>query len=146
MNEFEQLLESAKRGDLEQVKAALEAHPEMINQVDNMGATALHHAAYEGHHRVAELLLERGANINARDRRFNATPAGWAIEYLRQRGGLLGIELRDFAHAIERGDAHWVERFLRRFPALREAHDGDGKSFKQLAEASGNQEILKLFQ
>jgi len=34
-----------------------------------------------------------------------ATPACWEIEYLRQRGGYLEIELSDFAYAIELGDA-----------------------------------------
>ena len=146
MSEFKRLIDAAKRGDLEEVKDILRAHPEIINQRDEGGATALHHAAFGGHQTVAELLLEHGADINARDREFDATPAGWAIEYLREMGALLGIELRDFAHAIERGDVHWAERFLRRFPALLEAGDGKGNSFRQLAEESGNQDIVKLFQ
>ena len=145
MSEFKRLVDAAKRGDMEEVKDILRAHPEIINQRDEGGATALHHAAFGGHQTVAELLVEHGADINARDREFDATPAGWAIEYLRERGALLGVELRDLAHAIERGDVHWAERFLRRFPALREATDSNGKSFKQLAEESGNQEIANLF-
>jgi hypothetical protein len=90
-------------------------------------------------------LVSRGADINAADGEFGATPAGWAIEYLREMGGFLGIELNDFAHAIRRGEADWVARFLRRFPALREARDTQGKPFKQLAQESGNQEIANLF-
>jgi hypothetical protein len=60
-------------------------------------------------------------------------------------GGLLGIELDDFAYAIERGDAAWVARFLKRFPALREANDTRGISFRRLAEQSGHPEVAKLF-
>jgi hypothetical protein len=43
-------------------------------------------------------LHESAADINARDDRFDATPAGWAIEYLRGLGGLLAIG--DRGHAL----------------------------------------------
>ena len=79
------------------------------------------------------------------DAQFNATPAGWAIEYLREMGGLLGIELGDFAYAIEKGDADWVARFLKRFPALRHACDMHGRPFSTLAQESQNPEIQTLF-
>ena len=70
---------------------------------------------------------------------------GLAIEYLREIGGFLAIELNDLAHAIRQGDVEWGTRFLHRFPALREASDTQGKPFKLLAAQSGNQEIAKLF-
>lgn len=91
------------------------------------------------------LLVDAGADINAADEHFGATPAGWAIEYLREMGGFLGIELSDFAWAIERGDMEWVTRFLKRFPALRYAKDMDGRSFRDLAGQSGNATIQELF-
>ena len=90
-------------------------------------------------------LVEHGADINARDGRFGATPAGWAIEYLRELGGFLSIELQDFAYAIDRGDAVFIRRFLERFPALVQAKNSDGKPFKLLAMQSRNPEIMKLF-
>jgi hypothetical protein len=91
------------------------------------------------------LLLDRGADINCRDGQFDATPAGWAIEYLRERSGFLDIEMNDFAYAIEVGDARWVARFLKRFPALRESRGKNGKTFRQLADESGNPEVMALF-
>ena len=145
MSEFERLAEAAKSGDLADVQALLDHHPELINQRDSTGATVLHYAAFGGHRSVVQELVRRGAEINARDSQFGATPAGWAIEYLRELGGFLAIELEDFAHAIRRGDVEWVGRFLRRFPALRGASDTQGKPFKLLAEQSGHQEIAKLF-
>ena len=145
MTDLEKLIEAAKQGDLAQLKAVLQSHPELINQRDSSGATALHYAAFGGHRSLVEELVKQGADINARDGKFGATPTGWAIEYLREMGGLLGIELADFAYAVQRGDVEWVRRFLTRFPALREASDAQGKSFKQLAKESGNQEIAKLF-
>lgn len=146
MDEFERFLDAAKQGDLAGVTAILDSHAEVINRRDSSGATALHYAAFSGYRSVVEELVKRGAEINARDGRFNATPAGWAIEYLREMGGVLGIELDDFAHAIRRGEIEWVARFLRRFPALREACDMHGQPFRLLAEQSGNHDLARLFE
>lgn len=146
MGQLEKLIEAVERADLAEVTSLLEGHPELVHERDQSGATALHYAAFGGHRPIVEQLVKRGADVNARDGRFGATPTGWAIEYLREMGGFLGIELNDFAHAIERGEAEWVRRFLHRFPALRTASDTEGRPFKVLAERSGNQEIAKLFQ
>ena len=113
MSEFKRLVDAAKRGDLEEVKDILRAHPETINQRDEGGATALHHAAFGGHQTVAELLVEHGADINARDREFDATPAGWAIEYLlrtmRSRWIAGGeVQLHAMAQPKAAGDVTWT--------------------------------------
>jgi hypothetical protein len=60
-------------------------------------------------------------------------------------GGFLGIELDDFAHAIRSGDVEWTERFLKRFPGLREATDEDGTPFKTLAAGSQSSDIRRIF-
>jgi ankyrin repeat protein len=146
MQEFEILIKAAEQGVLEDVRAAISTHPEIVNNRDSSGATALHYAAFGGHRTVFEFLVQHGADINARDARFNATPAGWAIEYMREMGGLLGIELNDFAFAIARGDVDWTARFLKRFPALREAADEHGTPFKVLAQQSEDPAITRLFQ
>jgi ankyrin repeat protein len=145
MSHFGSLIEAAKRGDAASVRAILRSHVEAINRRDELGATALHHAALGGHRSVVQELARRGAEINATDTQIGATPTGWAIEYLREVGGFLAIELDDFAFAIRRGEVEWVERFLHRFPALRDASDAQGTPFKQLAAESENQEIVNLF-
>jgi ankyrin repeat protein len=43
------------------------------------GETPLHWTTYGPHVEVARLLIERGAPVDARDHRFNATPLDWAI-------------------------------------------------------------------
>jgi hypothetical protein len=116
-----------------------------LAQRDETGATALHYATLGGHREIVQLLLDNGAEINKADGQFGATPTGWAIEYLRERGGFLAIELDDLAYAIEHGDAKWVARFLKRFPTLRQCIDTKGKPFRQLAQESGNLEIMALF-
>jgi ankyrin repeat protein len=146
MSDFEKLIEAAKHGDLETATAIVRNHPELTRERDEEGATPLHHAAFGGHRMVVRLLVEHGAEINAPDAEFGATPAGWAIEYLREMGGFLGIELDDFAHAIKQGDVEWTTRFLRRFPGLRNGKDTRGNSFKLMADQSGNADIAKLFE
>ncbi len=145
MSEFDRLIEAAKRGDLTDIRAIVHSHADLINQRDQFGATALHHAAFGGHRSVVQELVRQGAEINATDSQFGATPTGWAIEYLREMGGFLAIELDDLAHAMRRGEVEWVKRFLGRFPAFRAASDTQGKPFKLLAQQSGNQEIANLF-
>ena len=149
MTDFERLIDAAKRGDLADVRAIITAHSHgelvNLNQRDPSGATPLHYAALGGHRSLVRELVIQGADINATDTQFGATPAGWAIEYLRELGGFLAIELDDFAHAISQGDVEWVRRSLRRFPALRAACDTHGKPFQLLAQESGNQKIGDLF-
>ncbi|WP_187143190.1 ankyrin repeat domain-containing protein [Terriglobus albidus] len=145
MGIFDDLLEAAKRGDDGEVRKIVTQHPGLVHQRDERGATVLHHAAFGGHRAIAEFLIQQGAEINTRDGEFGATPAGWAIEYLREMGGFLAVELDDLAFAIERGDAIWVARLLRRFPALRRANNSDGTPFSQLAEQTGDPQITRLF-
>jgi ankyrin repeat protein len=146
MREFQRLIEAAKQGALEEVRSIISGHSEFINNMDDSGATAVHYAAFGGHRDVVEFLVQKGADINARDAKFGATPAGWAIEYMREIGGLLGIELSDFAFAIGRDDVEWTARFLKRFPALRQAVDEHGTPFRLLAQQSGNSAIAGLFE
>jgi ankyrin repeat protein len=146
MSDLEKMIEAVKQSDLERVRAILESDDRLANQRDESGATPLHYAALNGHRQIVQLLLERGADINSTDSQFGATPAGWAIEYLREMGGYLAIELDDLAYAIQLGDAKWVARFLKRFPSLRQASDTKGTPFQRLARESGNREIAGLFE
>jgi ankyrin repeat protein len=145
MSNLEKLISAIKLRDIDQIKTILDEDGKLVTAYDETGATALHYAAFGGLREIVQLLLDGGAEINSRDSQFGATPAGWAIEYLRERGGYLAIELSDFAYAIELGDARWVARFLERFPALREGRDINGKPFRRLAEESGNREVIALF-
>ncbi len=50
-----------------------------VNTKFRYGATALSYAADRGHLDVAKLLVDRGADVNARDTFYNATPLTWAV-------------------------------------------------------------------
>jgi ankyrin repeat protein len=139
------LFNAVKSRDREAVREVLERSPEAVALRDADGATALHYAAEIGDRDIAALLLKAGAEVNARDGRFGATPAGWAIEYLRQRGGLLAIEIDDAGRAIARGDRALLEQYIARFPALRDAVDREGIPLKTRAAGTGRPEIAQLF-
>jgi ankyrin repeat protein len=145
MSDLEDLIEAVKHGDVEHVSRILESDPQLANRHDESGATPLHYATLQGHRPIVRLLLTRGADINGIDRRFGATPAGWAMEYLRESGAHLAIELDDLAYAIQVGDIRWVRRFLNRFPSLLDACDTRGIPFRKLAQETGNREVAALF-
>lgn len=64
--EAAQLIKAAAEGKLEVVRSLLESKVDP-NSVDGDGRTALHWAAWENHPQVVQLLLERGALIDAQD-------------------------------------------------------------------------------
>lgn len=47
---------------------------------DKDNVTALHRAAMAGHPEAVRVLLKFGADVNARDGMFSATPLIWAVE------------------------------------------------------------------
>jgi hypothetical protein len=145
MDHIQAFFSEVERGDLETVRAMVSAAPALVRARDGSGATALHVAAHHGQHAVAELLLDAGAEVNARDDEFAGTPAGWAIEYLRERGALLGIEIEDALFAIRRGDAELLARLVTRHPALRSAVDREGTPLAEHAAAAADPEIGHVF-
>ena len=145
MTLFEEFVEAVKSGDLCRVESLLDTDNAFVNRADGSGATPLHYAALGGHKDVVKLLVKRGGDLNCVDGRFGATPGGWAVEYIRELGGYLAVELDDLAYAILHGDARWVKRLLDRFPALRNERDSKGRPFRDLAHASGNENIIELF-
>ena len=140
-----EMFSAATSGELARASKVLASDPGAARAKDDEGATPLHYAALSGHREIVELLLASGADVNARDDRFSATPAGWAIEYLRERGGLLAMEIEDVLFAIRENDVRWVRRFLTRLPALAKAKDAQGRGLSEHAARCGNDEIARLF-
>src|SRR5712691_4104834 len=108
MSEASEFFNAVASGDLPRVRELLAMTPSLVNAKDGEGATPLHYAAFNGNQELARFLVEQGADVNARDERFGATPAGWAIEYLRGLGGFLGMEIEDMILAIRQGEVGWV--------------------------------------
>jgi len=61
------LLEAASKGDIDGVREALKNASVDVTGSD--GRTALHMAAWRAHDEVAQLLIERGANVNCKDKK-----------------------------------------------------------------------------
>lgn len=76
----EALRRAATAGDLVKVKELLAAGVD-VNAANAYGGTALAFAADKGHAAVVDLLIERGANINARDSFYGSTPLAWAVRH-----------------------------------------------------------------
>ena len=62
------LFEASAVGLLERVRAGLEEDPALVNAYSHDGWTPLHLASFFGHQEVANYLLARGADVNARSK------------------------------------------------------------------------------
>ncbi|MGI9548396.1 MAG: ankyrin repeat domain-containing protein, partial [Bdellovibrionales bacterium] len=61
------LIQSAKKGDLKKVQTLIRT--ENIHAKDHYGSNALMWASWKGHAQIAKLLLQKGANPNATDKK-----------------------------------------------------------------------------
>ena len=78
MNDLdEELLEAVKNNDIETVRVLIESDAD-VNATDEDDRTLLHYAAMEGHTQMAELLIEKGAIVDALDY-WNNRPSDLAV-------------------------------------------------------------------
>jgi len=76
-------VQSAQFGQIDELRALLDETPELIDQADGRGMTALMAAAHGGHAAVVTELLERGADVTCRDDR-GVSALDYAIREDRQ--------------------------------------------------------------
>ncbi|HTE47904.1 MAG TPA: ankyrin repeat domain-containing protein [Gemmatimonadaceae bacterium] len=102
------LFAAARSGDANSLIALLDKHPEKLQaRAQPYDMTLLHVAAQAGHRPIVELLLNRGLNVNAREKGDETYAMHWAAA-----GGRLDI-VRRLADAggdvIGHGDDHALE-------------------------------------
>jgi ankyrin repeat protein len=80
MRAIQSVMRAAQSGDLDALRAGLDAHPEYIDALGGgfEKATALHLAVLRNQHAATRLLIERGADLNRRDFPDNAAPLHFA--------------------------------------------------------------------
>lgn len=112
------LLMAARTGRVEVVELLLDlGTPADVEDVT--GERALHAAAWADSIPVARLLIERGAEIDARDRKYNATPLSWAIHLgKRQLIDYLGIVSSDVLCLAIAGKVERLRSLLYGQPSL----------------------------
>jgi ankyrin repeat protein len=83
MQAIQAIMRAAQSGDLDALRAGLDAHPEWIDALGGgfEKATALHLAVLRNQHAATRLLIERGADLNCRDFPDNAAPLHFAALY-----------------------------------------------------------------
>src|SRR5260370_420374 len=108
MQAIQAVMRAAQSGDLDALRAGLDAHPEWIDALGGgfQKATALHLAVLRNQHAATRLLIERGADLNRRDFPDNAAPLHFAAAH----GDLETIRLLVEAGADVdgKGDDHGV--------------------------------------
>lgn len=64
---------AAEKGDLKKVRSLIAANPSLVNVEGHQNATPLHWAAAKGHNEIADFLISKKANLEAKDR-YGFTP------------------------------------------------------------------------
>jgi ankyrin repeat protein len=72
------MIRAAETGNAEAMRLMLDIGFPADVRGDDHDGTALHASAYSGSPTVARLLIEHGADVQARDRRWDSTPIEWA--------------------------------------------------------------------
>jgi len=85
------IFNALKSNDLAKVNLLIEKDASLINLKDEAGNTPLHHAAMIGSVEMTELLISKGADINAQNTQLN-TPLHEAIQNRKENTSLLLIE------------------------------------------------------
>ncbi len=75
-----QIHEAAKRGDIQTVQDLVQKGVRINEDLDEYGATALHWAAVKGHRDIGEFLLNKGANVDQKNRDGD-TPLHLAVAF-----------------------------------------------------------------
>ena len=146
--------EAAGTGNIEAVKKHLDAGTDVNAKTDNYGkSTPLHLAVFGGHKEIVELLIAKGADINARDisnwtpldnANLQAKHGGMSKEIadlLRKHGGKMGADF-DIHLAVRSGNAEAVKQHLA------DGVDVNAKNKRGVTPlhyaAEGHREILEL--
>ncbi len=95
-----ELLEAVKTGNLEEVHKLIEEDPDVVHARTREWSTPLHVAIQAGHYDIVELLIEKGADINAKNINGN-TPLHTAVS--QEQTTMIELFLRKKAAGLDIG-------------------------------------------
>jgi len=150
----EPIVEAAKNGDLQTVKAILAQDPSKLNQTDEDKYTPLHWACMRAHWDVAEFLIAEGADLNVVGG-DGGTQINWAVHHdnveivklMVEKGAKLNIRnkwgMTELHTAIWRGCIHVVEYLLDHGsdPTIK---TNEGWTAMHYAYRSGHDDVIDL--
>jgi uncharacterized protein len=148
----QRLVQYAAQGDATVVDLIVAAGVEVDAADPVHGATALHHAAAQGHTRVVMQLLGLGARVNVKDR-HGATPLTSAAYFGRTEtvGALLangalpnvqGVPVTPLMAAVLSGKAEVVDRLVAAGADPRQPSSG-GLTVAAIARTSGREALMR---
>lgn len=73
--------DAARKGDVKKIKELLASDPKLVNSLDSKGNTPLHVAALHGEVAAAQVLLDAGADINAKNHYAPYVPAEYGAVF-----------------------------------------------------------------
>lgn len=114
---------AASTGNTEVLSTYLAKKPEILNQLDEQGVTALHRAARGKQVEAVRLLLKKGADVNLRGKKDQCTPLLYAV---------LGANMEIIQLLVDKGSDI-------------NARDKDGENALYYGAAAGRTDIIKYF-
>jgi ankyrin repeat protein len=121
------VLDGAIAADRDDILALLLDLGVSPNVADIRGTAALHMAAAQGAEKCARLLIDRGADVDARESSYGGSPLTWAAHFGQQHMiELLGPHARDVWHLTYTGRFDRLRTLLREDPQRATVVNSDG--------------------
>lgn len=120
--DFEAFYDAATMGDQDAVEAMLSKNPNLVRASDANGFTALHGVAGQDEPELAELLIDRGADVAAKN------DMGMTALHIAQYGSIVEVLVRCGADVNARAQKGWT-------PLHVQAQEGEDTGALEVMEA-----------